>query len=366
MENNNKIIKEINLSNCPKVDTLPRKLDDILNEIDLEILKNIYRIIIFSGKSFNIEKISKKELIKKLYKLLTDEKTINIFLSTLIKDEYEYLEKIVKKDGLLEDNYTLNNVYTYLVNAGITYTFNYKNNLYLVIPDEVLDIINKLDITKYKELVKTNDRVFKIADSSCNYYGVVQAETLFEYLKESNIDLEKSIESLHCILFPVRTSDFMFEPINGHMFIHKTDIIGDGVYDENMFRLIDKYSTNIDDIAFKEISLNKLLKYEDPGYYELTDNVMELRKFFKEIKLDDDDIEQFLSMVTRAYRETYYDGPYLIHVLIDELSISTKYIDKILDYVDRIVNELPLWGNFGYTNKDIIFGKVYYYPDGED
>lgn len=135
-------------------------------------------------------------------------------------------------------------------------------------------------------------------------------------------------------------------------------------YDEDI-AIINKIIKRLEDdlfvFDFKEIKLDDLLKYYDLFYYEETDAVIAFKKYLKDTGMSDENIDLFVGSLIQSFRKDYNEGILFLSEAFEEenYDINENNIDEILSYINNIVDNIPLWGNKGWTNKEIILGKCY-------
>jgi len=68
-----------------------------------------------------------------------------------------------------------------------------------------------------------------------------------------------------------------------------------------------------------------------------------------------------IGVIVETFRQGYEDGILFLNEMFEEegININEKNIDEIMGYVNDIVNNISVWGNKGWTNKEIILGKCY-------
>ena len=98
----------------------------------------------------------------------------------LLEDEFNLLENIINNNGVLQNiDFILCNC-ELLKCLGILYLINDNNSVYLIIPNEILEIVKELDLDKIKNQVSKNTRLHDLALSMINLYGIVRVEEYIE------------------------------------------------------------------------------------------------------------------------------------------------------------------------------------------
>ncbi len=349
------ITKEVNLCGAIEINEPIKNLKPILELYDKDYLIDFYYSI--TKKQLNS---NKQNLITKLYKLLTNENIIKNFISTLIDEEYNEVIRIMTNKGSIQDNYIEYKLYSCLKNFGLVHTFNYNSNLYIVIPDEIMTILNNIGIDKLTTKIEENTKTVKLAYSMVNLYGVVPLDLYLDcygkfYRKPNS---EKDFE---CVFFPERINPIRLFDTNENLYFTREEFL-DEAYDDAMTKKITcKYEDCLFNYDFKEINLEDLLNYYDNYYYEETKAVKEFKNYLKKKKLSNDTINSIVSNIIQSFRIDYDNGIFFLNEMLedDNYEINNSNIDEILPYINNIVNNIPMWGNKGWTNKEIILKECF-------
>lgn len=347
------ILKDVNLK-CAIQGKVKYKLKDILKSYDKYRLTDIYYSI--TKKEINE---GKNKIIDKVYEELTDENVINKLLNNLAKKEYDALLRIINSGANLQDDYIFHKDFQYLISSGIVYTFNCNNKLYTIIPNDIMEVLNNMNIDAYHKKSIENTKIIDLAISMLNLYGVVPMDLFidscikyYKYKKPYDINLD-------CIFLPERTISVKIIETESNMYF----INGEYADEPDiflMYKIIGLYEDNLFKFDFKSITLNELLKYNDMFYFEECDGINELKKYLRKY-INYEEIDSLLSVTIQTFRKDYNEGILFINEIFEDsdIEITEKNIDKILEYVNKIVENIPLWGNKGWTNKEIILRKNY-------
>ena len=348
------ITKEVNLKSAIQCKPI-KKLKDILNKYDKYWLSDYY----FAITKEEIDD-TKKNLIDKIYIELTDENVIHNFISILKENEYLELLKIIENDGEYQNDYIEIKDYSYLKAFGIIYTFNYQGKLYIIIPDEIMDVIKNINFNIYNKKIIENSKLVDLAYSMLNLYGVVPLNIYLDACyKYYNYDDSKEI-NLDCLFLPVRTTNIKVIQNENNIYIMKEDVFDD--YDEYIiYKTITRLEDDLYEFDFKEISLDDLLKYQNLFYYEETNETIEFREFLRDYNLDDEDIDLFIGSLILSFRRDYNEGILILNEMFEDedIELDENNFEEIMSYVNRIIDNIPTWGNKGWTNKEIILGICY-------
>ena len=306
---------------------------------------------------------SKQKLINKIYEELTKEEVFVRLLNTLIENEYQLLTKIIKNDGILKDNYIKYVDYRYLSELGIIYLFNFENNLHIIIPKEIMDIIKKIDINNYQDKVSENTKLFDLCRSMINLYGVVPFTRYLEACsKYYNCENIKDID-LDCIFVQDRQFSIEIVKTDNDIYMVKDEYLNEE--DDTQKTIISKIISKLEDdlfyMDFKEITLEELLKYKEMYDYVETKAITKFNEYIKEKNIYIEDFDLLMGAIVTTFRKDYNEGILFLNDMFEEegFNIDENNIDEILEYINDIVNEIPVWGNKGWTNKEIILRKCY-------
>lgn len=340
------ITKKINLDNAIKSD-VETNLMTLLEKYDKDYLYELYYVI--SGKE---SKLNKKQLIIKVFDLLTNRDCIYCILNNMFDNEYDILCKIIDNNGTIQDDYVEPNDLAYLRYTGLVYLINNNDNIYEIIPNEIMSVLKTIELKELKKIVNDNRFLHVLLNSMLNFYGVV---TIDDYLKRCNEFYEDvSFDSIRFLL--VRPG---FNPPTIYTSSRDIDYLVKSEYLEfNEIYLIDRIVDNIEvnHIPIKEIEIAELLKYDDNCYYKQNKDTDSFKKYLKKIKVKDDNIDLTIGIIIQTLREDYLS---LINIVNDifedeEYRLSKKDIPVILDFINKILNNLEIWGNNGWTNEEII------------
>lgn len=352
------IVKKVNLE-CAIKSKPTKKLKGILNNYDEKWLSDYYYII-----TKNIITDTKKNLIKKIYNELTDENVIHNFLYIIKENEYQELIKIIRNNGQIQDDYIDNNDYCYLKCFGILYTFNYQEKLHIIIPDEIMNVLKNMNLNIYHKKTIENSKLVDLAYSMLNLYGVVPLNAYlnacnkyYSYKDVKEIDLD-------CLFIPEREINIKAiqneNENENDIYIVKDDHLDD--CDEYIIhKIITRLEDDLFEFDFKEISLDDLLKYQKLYYYEKTDEVIKFKEYLRNNNLNDKNIDLLISSIILSFRRDYIEGILFLNETFEEESIkfNADNFEEIMIYIYHIIDNIPVWGNKGWTNKEIILKKCY-------
>ena len=322
-------------------------LIELYNDVDLS---NIHYCI--TDKE---AKLSKKQGIKKVLKLL-DKDNIYTAINNLINDEFKILENILDNNGIIEvdDNIVIGK-YLLLRNRGIYYFIKDNDKYYVIIPDQILQIIKKFDLEELRNQIQKNTRLYDLAISMINLYGVCTFENYvlncMDYLKYEDA---REINILSIV------DNGRFNPIIVYNLDGVECMTFDSDLDFDYSFLSDKLNNlNLFEIAIKDVPLQEVLKYKDPFYHEDIKEIKEFKKYFLDKGYNEDNINELTEELVNLIRKNYQEAILFLEETFRDHDIDLKEenIDDILMLISKIYNNIPIWGNNGWTNKELILNK---------
>lgn len=329
---------------------ITKDLYKLIELYDEDVLNHIYYCI--TDKEI---KLNKKQGIKKVLKLL-DKDNIYTAINHLINDEFKILEDIMDNNGIIEvDDDIIIADYFLLRNKGISYFIKNHNKYYVIIPDEILEIINKFDLEKLKNQIQKNTRLFDLAKSMINLYGVCTFESYiyncYDYLKYED---PKEINVFSVV------DNGRFNPIVVYNLDGVECMVFDADLDFDYSYLSDRLgSINMFEVAIKDIPLSELLNYKKFTYYEDTKEVKKFKKYFLDQDYEEDVINDLTEEIVNLIRKNYQEAMLLLDEVFDDhdVEIDEDNIDYILVLINNIYNNIPIWGSNGWTIKELILNK---------
>lgn len=336
-----------NLESAIKGNTCEFLKDSLLNYED-NILKEIYYNLTTKNINYN-----KTKLVDKIYKILTEKEKIKSIFNSLINDEYELVLNIIKNNGKLHYDNALYVNYAGLKYLGIIYPYNENNKFYLVIPNEIIEIIK--DNLNY-EKIKENTKIYNLAYSMVNFYGPIN---IFDFLDKCidyyNYETYKDI-NLDSLFGIERLNNIRLIDVDDNKYMVKEEYLEEFSI-HIIRRIILKLSES--DIEIKDIPLEELLKYSDNFYFKENKETKEFFKYLKKQGLKNEQITDIIATIIQTLRLDYSDSIDYIRSIFDdyEFELNDKNYDIILNYINNIWNNLEVWGYKGWTNKEIILMK---------
>lgn len=347
----NEEIRKINLEFALKADN-SISLKELLNLYDIDNIEFIYTNIV-------CDKVcDKKKMINKIYKELTCKQGLNNIISNFIQKEFDELKELIRNNGDITNSYIKIYDYCFLERNGITYKINYNDELHIIIPKEILDVLNNMNINENYKQVRDNSKVFDLLNSCINLYGAIEKDTFFELCYKYYGIVEDDINFKSLFLNHINFN-FKLSSINNseYYFLKKDDLLDEEL--ENI-KLLTRLTDILFNFDYKEIQLDELLKYNDLFYTESTKSTEEFIDYFVSKNVSKETAKLLIGTIINTFRRDYYDGIIFLKEIFDdeEIEINKDNLDEIMTLVNKCVNEVPLWGNKGWTNNEIVLNEI--------
>lgn len=338
-----KIERKLIMSNKPLSlgkSTLDFTISRMLSEKNVTTLKKIAKNCKLKGYS----KMKKEELEGNLEKLLCENDRLIESLYFLDNKKWNLFVNAVSQDFLkLDDN--LERIYDLIDNTGIIHKFSHEKVQYLVVPNEIKDFYNSLKNTEFgskrQRLALLND----YANASMALYGLVKVEELVELFNMQNNDFS-NYEEMKSVIEKFSN--------NGAEYCLYNDYVVSRAFEENNFDDVERFADIIYANPRYTPSRSEFLKYSDYDYYEITSQIIALKKYLVE-KMN---IEEFVAQLivdeihhlsaVQAKPQEFVD-------VFNKYKIITKeeQVYELMNLVHEVSNTTRLVGNHGYTQREI-------------
>ena len=242
-------------------------------------------------------------------------------------DDYYEIDDILSLDNEI---YNGNDTITSFIINGYAYIYKDKNDIKVIIPDEIKDILYNMPLDDNEE--ELDDR--EIVELYMYFNGVIEKEELRKLLKE-NHNLDYTIKELDTV---IKSLD---------LFSRKDyySILGDAKEDD-MEQMVLSSKKN-----FKKY---KVVDYSSYDIVNMSDAFKDdLKEVLSNLTTDEEKLELISSfIISTIYMNCYLDDA-LYHIL-DEYKIkyTNKDIKSLKNIVDQYKNDMPIWGYNGYTKKE--------------
>ena len=335
-----KEVEKFNLENAANT-PIVKDLRGLLDTLVVKDLKNI-------GDLFLINRLSNKrrnELIEIIYNVLTDENKLSEVVERFIDKEFDLLKKLMKNEGIIQDNYVSVENYHFLYMLGIVFIFRRNNKFYISITDDVYNVFKKIDLKKFDKIIDENTKVYNLLKSMVELYGVVSYGDLIDS---------------YCYYYD--KDDFMDVPTNALYFCERLDNIShihtyNNSYFVSSILTHNKFEPILDDILNRQleikrkpIKLNELLKYNNDYYYEETTSRKDFKQYLRKNKISEDIIETIMINMINMFKLGNSFVEVVIPMLEDYgLEVTESNIQEIINHLMVIYNNTRIWANNGWT-----------------
>ncbi len=349
----NEEIRKFNLEIALKADN-SISLKELLNLYDIDNIEFIYTNI------FCDKLCDKKKMINKIYKELTCKQGLCNIISNFIQKEFDELKELIRNNGDITNSYVKIYDYCFLERNGIAYKINCNDELHIIIPKEILDVLNNMNINENYKQVRENTKVFELLNSCINLYGAIEKDKFFELCNKYYGIIEDDINFKSLFINHINFN-FRLSSINDsdYYFFKKDDLLDE---DFENIKLLTRLTDTLFDFGYKEIELDELLKYNDLFYAESTKGTEEFIDYFVSKNVSKETAESIIEHIINTFRRDYYDGIIFLKEIFDDekIEINKDNLDEIMFLVNKCINEVPLWGNRGWTNNEIVLNKIFF------
>lgn len=194
MEDISKLQEEIVKSELKNVEKIWKNLDEdyslsaLLDKMTKDEIVKVSRKYSVKG----ITTLKKADAVKKVKDVVL-EKHIDI-LNIIEENTFKFIKELSNTNGLKK--YECNDlIYTnYLRNRGLAFTGAVNGELYVILPDELKDLLEKNLTKEVKESSKLNYEIIRVIAGMAYYYGVIPLEYLKSVISTLfNLSIEEEL-----------------------------------------------------------------------------------------------------------------------------------------------------------------------------
>ena len=332
-------VKEINIENA--VHTAPfYSLAEIL------ALKNVTRLRQL-GKALQVKyygKLSKQELIPTIVNLFKQGHTLRDCLFSLTEMEWEFFQKVVAKKHLLTEKVYIT-FYLTPQSVGLLQCFYYDDKLWFVVPDEIRVAYRNLAKTGFIEDKRFRDLLNNYAVAAVSLYGAISQDdfvALFNSQNERQISIDE--------MFPILLNYVYYDA--GYCFWD--EYIVDADFEEDDFADVRSFVAERKGKPRYMPSREEFLRYSDWDYYEITPQLLALKRQLSKLITDPDKVLNILDNIhdlctVEGKTQEYFD-------LLDAEGIVFENMDQarvMMQLIVDVQNNTRLWCNFGHTPSEM-------------
>lgn len=291
-----------------------------------------------------ISKLNKGQLIEKLLEVYEEKITEALYL--IDSERYEFLEKVFTNNGVLcfeADNVTSN--IEYYIEYGILFPVLKNCEVYLVMPNEVMNVVKSLKNDEYKKILDRNTELVKLFWGMTYSYGVLVIDDFIKMLKNY---IDYSLDEIDIYGIVVSGANYygqyiMQGNIGRNMMIELEDVV----------EVINTRECFSSDRDFCIIEKKELLEAATDEYLIKNPISMKLKKYFKNNwKLEDKYIDMLVINLYFNIQEN--ESEELIESIVDSFgNIGDDELTNLLGELNNFINNTRLWRLKGYTLKEL-------------
>lgn len=356
LENHEDLLEQTNIQHAI-VGEMSSSLRETLGGLNKTRISSLARTYNISGRS----KMKKDELVLALLEQITNPAIMESALLILDTEEWAMLESVYASP-FVQDNFVPYGFYHLLLDLGLVYTFFDNNKLYMVMPEEVKDTFKQVNTDTFKQAHSRQFLVLEYVQALTNLYGVFTLDQLLAIYNEQNASDPLSEQELTAYVeqFLSRQQKFVME--SGYL------MYGGLAAEESDEGELERLLEQIQDKPHYVPDKNELLKYADDGYFEITSQLEEMKKYIlahltNDVELADyliDDI-QFACSMELPIQQVINEFERRNLVFKD-----AKQVEQVVHLLTEVRNNTRIWSNCGHTPSElraltaipVIHGKV--------
>lgn len=342
-EDMNKLQEDIVNADMKKIDKMWKAMDEDLSlEYHLNrMTKDELVKIAAQYKVKGITSLKKADAVEKVKNCIVEK--IDITLEFLTDESFNYLQELSKgneiKECEIEDLISVN----YLRNRGILFTGIISEDLKIVLPTEVSELI-KVKLTKeLKEKTSINTEVVRLFAGMIYYYGFLTIEKFIE-LAQPMLDYNLDYKIVETIIKNGEELGFDYQ-IEDNMAFH-IDI-------EEISEIIEAQEKN-SEIAYYKFDKKTLIKAGRPDFSEENKQALKLEKVLGQLFIIDKKIlkEEIESYSIAIKNEEPLEA--CVDVFLQVYQIESDEDRNIFAAeLTRLANSVRRWGYKGFTQTEL-------------
>ena len=319
------------------------KLNELLETCSDAELKTISSVL----KASHDE--DREGLIRRISFLLNDKITLIKLINRLVEKEFLLLKKIIRYNGMMEVDYGFDvSAIDALVQCGLIFRKQTEDREMMIISDEVFHIVRKIRLDAYEDNVDNNNRVYNLMCAMVELYGIVSIYEGIGYYNRFYRTREEPVDNIDLeffFSFRRKNNITVYHEKNRLYFIHTKIRHNEGLWN-NIKAVKKKYAPVI-------LDRRTLLKYRDPDYYEVTEDIWVLTQFML-FRFSREKVEKFLIDLVHMFKENKTSDH--IFSLLEKYDMQLEEEDESEFYqlVTDAYKTMRLWINSGYTLEEMI------------
>lgn len=339
----NKLQEDIVNADMKKVDKMWKVMDEDLSlEYHLNRMTKDELVKVASQyKVRGITSLKKADAVEKVKNCIIEK--IDIALDLLSDEGFKYLEELINGNNIIdcELNALINT--NYLRNRGIVFTGIINEDLKVVLPTEISELIKVKLSKELKEKSLINTEIVKLFAGMVYYYGVL---TIDKFMQLANITLDYNLDYERVELLINNGEELGFDyQIEGNMAYH-IDV-------EEVSEIIELQEKN-SEIDYYRFDKKTLIKAGKPDFIEENKQALKLEKVIGELFVIDKKIlkEEIESYSIAIKNEEPLDA--CIEVFLQAYQIeSDAERDIFSEELTKLANSVRRWAYKGYTQAEL-------------
>ncbi|MGB5824038.1 MAG: SEC-C metal-binding domain-containing protein [Proteocatella sp.] len=320
--------------------TLDFTISRMLSEKNVTTLKKIAKYCKLKGYS----KMKKEELEGSLEGALCEEDRLRETLYFLDNKKWKLFVSLVSEEYIeLDDN--TEKLYANMEYRGIIHKFSNNKISYLTVPNEIKTSYSNLKNTDFENKKQRLALINDYANASMALYGLVKIEELVELLNMQNGNFS-NYEELKDVVEKFSN--------NGAEYCIYKNYIASRAFEENEFDDVERFADIIYANPRYTPSKETFLKYADYDYYEITPQIINLKKYLVE-KMNIEELVAQIIVDEIHHLSAIQGKPQEFVDIFNKYKIITKeeQVYELMNRVLEVSNNTRLVGNHGYTQNEI-------------
>ena len=342
MADNNKIQEDIIKADIKEVERLwksdinDNSLNSLLEKMTKEELVRIAKKYSIKG----LTSLKKAEVVERIRNIIIEryEEALNIIDEDILK----FIEDLISENG--QKLYECNDIIysNYLRNRGLVFTGTISDELFVILPKELMELFVKKINKELHQSAKLNKEILRVIAGIIYYYGVMDINDIKDILErlflcEFDLDFIKAIA--------LNGEELGYDYVVDEEILYHIDV-------EDVEKLMkDQKLSNSDYYKFDK---KTLIKAGEPDYIEENKQAEKLKKVFKELFVIDNNIlrEEMDSFIIAIKNEMSKEEA--IESFLQAYEIESDEEKEIFKYeLEIFAKSIKKWTLKGNSENDI-------------
>jgi hypothetical protein len=318
----------------------PCNLIDVLNLLKKTELDDIRKKLELKGMS----SLNKGALASELARLIPIH--LENILLTLDQERYDLIHEIVRngRSTISNREFPISQIVV-LMEWGIIFPGVEKDQKFLTMPSELMELFSKIDGPELKTIIRRNTEWIRLTHGMLYYYGVMDTAKILERIRRLTMQETDVVDYLNVISI---ASDYYEQA--------RFSSNGVSLKDDRVFEtdaIIEEHN-NRSSIDFYPFTKEQLLKAGEPGYIDRTPAMEKFLSFLLEhydlTRLETEDLAMELINIINMD-----DHPsMMIKYLNSRLEFPTfEFVQEITAHAMEVYNQTRMWALKGYAPSEL-------------